>query len=69
MDYSICGASGEPRVIAIDNELMMDGINPKPLILADNFESFIVSIKPVIKHKTTKSSDKCGILEKKYCKF
>lgn len=44
LDYSICGASGEPRVIAIDNELMMDGINPKPLILADNFESFIKSL-------------------------
>ena len=44
LDYSICEPNEEPRVIAIDDELMMDGLNPKPLVLADNFESFIKSL-------------------------
>ena len=44
LDYSICEPNEEPRVIAIDDELMMDGLNPKPLVLADNFESFIKAL-------------------------
>ena len=43
LDYSICGTDGEPRVIAIDNEAF-DDVNPKPWVLADNFEIFIESL-------------------------
>lgn len=44
LDYSICEDNEEPRVIAIDEELMMEGPNPKPLVLADNFENFIKAL-------------------------
>ena len=42
LDYSMCGVEGEPRVIAIDDELMEPG--DRPWVLADNFESFIKSL-------------------------
>ena len=41
LDYNECGPQGEPRVIAIDNELDMDGLNAEPFVLAKNFEDFI----------------------------
>lgn len=41
MDYSECGPQGEPRVIAIDNELDIEDLNITPYVLAKNFEDFI----------------------------
>ena len=41
MDYNECGPQGEPRVIAIDNELDMEDLNATPYVLAKNFEDFI----------------------------
>jgi hypothetical protein len=41
LDYNECGPQGEPRVIAIDNELDMEGLNAEPFVLAENFEDFI----------------------------
>ena len=41
LDYNECGPQGEPRVIAIDNELYMEDLNAKPYVLAKNFEDFI----------------------------
>jgi hypothetical protein len=38
LDYSICGATGEPRVIHVDIEVF-DA--PKITFLANNFEEFI----------------------------
>lgn len=40
LDYSECGTDGEPRVIAIDGD-DFDNANPKPVVLANNFEAFI----------------------------
>lgn len=44
LDYSNCEKTEEPEVIAIDDEMMMDTVNPKPIKLADNFEAFINSL-------------------------
>ena len=41
LDYSECGPQGEPRVIAIDNELEMYRSGDEPWVLAENFEDFI----------------------------
>ena len=41
LDYNECGKDGEPRVIAIDKDDFMNDPNPKPLVLAADFESFI----------------------------
>jgi hypothetical protein len=42
LDYSECGTDGEPGVIAIDRDCFdTDDPNPKPVVLADNFEDFI----------------------------
>ena len=41
LDYSECGPQGEPRVIAIDNELDIEDLNITPYVLAKNFEDFI----------------------------
>ena len=45
LDYNECGTEGEPRVIAIDrDDFEGDDPNPKPLVLAADFESFIGSL-------------------------
>lgn len=41
LDYNECDSQGEPRVIAIDNELSIDDLNVTPYVLAKNFEDFI----------------------------
>lgn len=60
LDYNECGPQGEPRVIAIDNEMNIDGINAEPIFLAKNFEDFISRLcyeddeKEIEKHNTIK---------------
>jgi hypothetical protein len=60
LDYNECGPQGEPRVIAIDNEMNIDGLNAEPIFLAKNFEDFISRLcdvedeKEIEKHNTIK---------------
>ena len=78
LDYNECGPQGEPRVIAIDEELNINGIDVEPRILADNFEDFISRLcfeedeKEIEKHDTIKyfkADEKTHKAVKKYVLF